>query len=120
MKKNDFKLIGIVVILAIICFVVLQLTNKDGASIIVTIDGKEYGTYSLEKDATVEIESEYGTNELVIKDHKAKVEDATCPDKLCVHQHAIDKTGQTIVCLPHKMVITVENGEENEVDIIAQ
>lgn len=120
MKKNDFKLIGIVVVLAIALLIVIQLTNKEGASIIVTIDGKEYGTYSLEKDATIEIESEYGTNELVIKDHKAEVKDASCPDKLCVHQHAVDKTGQTIVCLPNKMVITVENGEENEVDIIAQ
>lgn len=120
MKKNDIKLIGIILILAVVCFVALQLTNKVGASVIVTIDGKKYGTYSLEKDQTIDIKSDYGTNELVIKDKKAKVEEASCPDKLCVHQHAINKTGQTIVCLPNKVVVTVENGDKNEVDGITQ
>ena len=48
------------------------------------------------------------------------MEDASCPDQLCVHQNAIDKTGQTIVCLPNKVVVTVENGEEDEVDIMAK
>lgn len=120
MKKNDIILIGIVVIVAVIFFGIFQMTKKDGASIIVTIDGKLYGTYSLDKEEVIEIESEYGTNELIIKDHKAKMEGASCPDQLCMHQHAIDKTGQTIVCLPNKVVVTVENGEENEVDITAQ
>lgn len=120
MKKNDIILIGIVVFVAVIFFGIFQLTRKEGANIIVTIDGKQYGTYSLEHEEVIEIESEYGTNELIIKDNKAKMEGASCPDQLCVYQHAIDKTGQTIVCLPNKVVVTVENGEENEVDITAK
>lgn len=120
MKKNDIILTGIVVIVAVIFFGIFQMTKKEGASVAVTIDGKQYGTYSLAKEEVVEIESKYGTNELIIKDNKAKMEGASCPDQLCVHQHAIDKTGQTIVCLPNKVVVTVENGEENEVDITAQ
>lgn len=117
MKKNDFILIGIIVAIALVCFGVFQVMKKDGASVTVTVDGKQYGTYSLLKDDIVEIKSDYGTNQLVIKDHIAKMEDASCPDKLCIHQHAIDKTGQTIVCLPNKVVVTVENAEEDEVDI---
>lgn len=120
MKKSDLILAGIVVIIALACFGVYQMTREEGASVIVTIDGNEYGTYSLEKDTVIEIESDSGTNELVIENHKAKMEDASCPDQLCVHQNAIDKTGQTIVCLPNKVVVTVENGEEDEVDIMAK
>ncbi|OYP37556.1 hypothetical protein CG709_05765 [Lachnotalea glycerini] len=56
----------------------------------------------------------------MIKDQKAKMEEANCPDKLCVHQKSIDKTGETIVCLPHKVVITVIDAKENELDVIAQ
>ena len=31
--------------------------------------------------------------------------EATCPDHLCMKQHAIDSKGGTIVCLPNKVVI---------------
>lgn len=120
MKKNDFKLLGMIIVIAVLCFIAIQITKKTGASVVVTINGKEYGTYSLEKDATIEIKSEYGTNVLVIEEHKAKVVEASCPDKLCVHQRAISKTGETIVCLPHKMVVTIMNGEENETDVIVK
>ena len=120
MRKNDFKLIGILFLVAVICLIAIQLINKTGGKVIVTVDGKEYGTYKLTEDATIKIESEYGTNTLVIKDQKAKMEEANCPDKLCVHQKAIDKTGETIVCLPHKVVITVIDAKENELDVIAQ
>lgn len=120
MKKNDLILIGVILILAVFAFGVFFMTRKEGANVVVTVDGKEFGTYSLEENRVVEIESEYGTNLLHISNHKAKMEDATCPDLLCVNQHSINKTGETIVCLPNKVVVTVENGENNEVDITTQ
>lgn len=94
--------------------------NKSGASVIVTIDGKEYGTYSLLKDDTIDITSEYGSNQLVIEDHKATIKEASCPDKICVHEKSISKTGETIVCLPNKMVVTVINSESNDLDAVTQ
>jgi hypothetical protein len=120
MKKNDIKLIMTFAILGAICMIAIYFLKQTGGSVIVTIDGQEYGTYPLNKEATIEIESKYGTNLLVIKDHKAKITEATCPDKLCVHQKSISKTGESIVCLPHKLVITVINGEENELDAVSQ
>jgi hypothetical protein len=46
--------------------------------------------------------------------------EADCPDGLCVKQHKIDKTGQTIVCLPHRVVIEIEGGQTNELDGVVQ
>ncbi|WP_099468027.1 NusG domain II-containing protein [Konateibacter massiliensis] len=121
MKKNDIILIGIVVVLAIIGFAFFQLTAKEGAEVVVTVEGQEYGVYPLNKEAEIEIKSNGGINVLVIKDNKAKMMEADCPDELCVNQQpAISKTGETITCLPHKVVVTVKNGEESEVDAIAK
>ena len=120
MKKNDFKLIGIFLLIGIICAVIVSTTSHEGARVSVTIAGEEYHTYSLSEDATIDIISDLGTNQLVIKNHKASVKDATCPDKLCVHQKAISKTGETIVCLPNKMVVTVINSDKNELDAVTQ
>lgn len=120
MKKNDLKLIGVLLLIGILCLIIIQFINKTGASIVVTIDNQEYATYSLEKDVDVEITGEYGTNQLIIKNHKAYVTEASCPDKLCVHQKSISKTGETIVCLPNKMVVTVINSDSNDLDAITQ
>ena len=65
-------------------------------------------------------ESGKTTNLLVIKDGKADVTEADCPDKLCVHQKAISKTNETIVCLPNKVVVQVIGAGESELDSIAR
>ena len=71
-------------------------------SVRITVDGEEYGTYSLAKDQTISIGH---TNICEIKDGQAHMTEATCPDHLCMKQHAIDSKGGTIVCLPNKVVI---------------
>ena len=46
--------------------------------------------------------------------------EADCPDKLCVHQKAISKNNETIICLPNKVVVQVTSGEESEFDSVAK
>ncbi len=88
----------------------------------VTRDGETYGTYSLSKDQTISIKdgNGYVTNTLVIRNRKAYMESADCPDKLCVRQKSISLVHETIVCLPNKVVVTVENKETLEIDGMAQ
>ena len=47
------------------------------------------------------------------------MKDAECPDKLCMRQGAISRDGQTIVCLPHKLVVEVIGGEKEAYDSIS-
>ena len=98
------------------------LTHQDtGASVEVTVDGAIYGTYPLDVDKEIPIQKDgKTTNLLVIKDGKADVTEADCPDKLCVHQKAISKTNETIVCLPNKVVVQVIGAGESELDSIAR
>ena len=55
---------------------------------------------------------------------KVSVNNKDCPDKICVNHAAISKKGETIVCLPHKVVVEVvdENGTQdgNQIDIISK
>ena len=46
--------------------------------------------------------------------------EADCPDQLCVHQKAISKDRETIVCLPNKVVVEVKSKTESEFDSIAK
>lgn len=120
--KNDIILIGILLTAALIVFFVgNHFFQEDGARVQVTVDGEVYGTYSLAEDRTVPIKmDEKTTNILQIEKGKAVMMTADCPDQLCVHQQAISKEGQTIVCLPNKVVAEVIGTEENDLDSVVK
>ncbi len=75
----------------------------------VTVDGKEVGRYSLFENRTVDIPSAGGgENTVMIENGEVSVSSANCPDKICVSHRKISKDGEVIVCLPHKLVVSVE------------
>ena len=79
----------------------------------ITVNGEEYGTYSLSKDQVIPIND---TNVCEIKNGQAKMTDASCPDHLCMKQRAIDSAGGRIVCLPNKVVIEGEKAADQKED----
>ncbi len=125
-KKTGKKeiLLLIVIFLAILAiFCAYQLRQKEeGNTVRVTIDGEEYGTYSLNKDQEIPIEIDGEvTNFLVITDGCADMIEANCPDQLCVEMKAVSVEGETIVCLPNKVVVEVTESEaERDIDVLVQ
>ena len=119
--RND--LIFIIGILAVVAMVaaVLFLLRGEGSAVRVEVDGTVMGTYPLSVDREVEIvtgENGEELNLLVIKDGKATISTATCPDGICAAHKPISREGESIICLPHKVIVTVVGGEEAP-DVIA-
>ena len=123
MKKNDIILAVLLVIVAMICALFIQvLVKKNGNVAVVSIDGQVYKELSLNQNTELELnktDNVDGYNILVIENGYAYMKDADCPDKICVHQGRISKTGETIVCLPHKVVIEIK-GENTAFDAVVQ
>lgn len=117
MKKQDFILIGTIVAISLVLLLAVNLTQEEGAGVVVKIDGKEVAKYPLSIDGTYTLNG--GTNILVIKDGFAYLSEADCPDHLCVEQGKISKTGQVITCLPNKLTVSVYGAEQNDVDLIS-
>lgn len=119
-RKNDVILIGIILVLAVLAYVGIrfyQRTYTTDAVAVVTVEEKEYGRFPLNQDVTQRIELPDGSyNVLVIKDGKADVTEASCPDGICVNHRAVSMQKETIVCLPNEVVVEIENGEESDVD----
>lgn len=113
--KNKIKLDVIVITLilaaAVVSLVLISVLREDGEVAVVTVDGDEVGRYSLSENVETEIVTENGKNVLCIKDGQADVTFADCPDGICSAHRPIDKSGETIVCLPHKLVISIVGGE---------
>ncbi len=119
--RNDLILIGGVLVIFVLIGLAIWLFRGEGDLVVVEVNGKTWGTYSLFVDRTVEIrtgEDEQELNLLIIKDGKAYVETATCPDGICAAHKPISRQGESIVCLPHKVVITVKRSDTNAPDIV--
>ncbi len=91
-----------------------------GNTVTVTVDGVKTGAYALDRDLVQPIAG-YGGFQLtlVVSEGKAHVEDSACPDLICQHHSPISRSGEQIVCLPGRVVITV-TGEEAEIDAVTQ
>lgn len=110
MKKREGILIGGILLLAAVGFLFVAVLQRHAGSIaIVTVDGKEYGRYSLYQEKRIELDTEQGYNVLVVTGEGIYMEEADCPDQICVHQGEIHMENETIVCLPHRIVVEIQS-----------
>ena len=117
MSKKDWVLIVVILCVAGLAFLLHEVIGAEGAgSVTVKVNGKIEGVYSLAEDREIKING--GSNILVIKNHEADMEDANCPDKLCVNQKPVSKNHESIICLPNKIVLKIVDGEEAELDAV--
>lgn len=104
MRKNDRLLAGVVLVIALALGGILYYDQAKGHHVVVTMDGEEYGTYSLKKDQVIEIGD---TNRLEIANGQARMIYAHCPDQICVHMAPISKEHEMIVCMPNRVIAEV-------------
>ena len=117
MKKNDWILVAVILVVAGIGFLIYTNLGRQTAGIVkVTVDGEVFGTYSLKKEHEIEIND---TNRLIIEDGQVDMVEADCPDQICVEHISISKNKETIVCLPNKVVVEIVGGEDAEMDAVA-
>ncbi len=110
-KRGDFLLIGGILFVAVILILTLTVFSRDGRTVEVTVDGIVVTTLPLNTDTQLVINGIGGQNTVVIADGKAYVSNATCPDKVCQRHRAISRSGEQILCLPHKVTVTVVGGQ---------
>ena len=109
--RNDIILVFVIFAIAFSIFLIFFLGGRTGERVKVLIDGDVIAVYPLYEDRTVDIDFDANSdyiNQLVIKDGKAYVSEANCPDGICKAHYAVSKNGETVVCLPHRLVIEIE------------
>ncbi len=119
--RNDIILISALLLVVSVIGACIFFIRGDGDCVEVRVDGELYGRYPLDRELRLEIHSGADgqqLNVLVIKDGEAHVESATCPDGICSEHRAVKREGESIVCLPHKVVITVCTVGDDAPDVI--
>ncbi|NLY81835.1 MAG: NusG domain II-containing protein [Clostridiales bacterium] len=111
-KKADIFLLLILLVVGMLATYLVSSADDLGTHVKISIAGEVYGTYSLGEDRTITISKHENYNEIVIKNGKVFMSDADCPNKVCVKHSPIDSTGESIVCLPNKVLIEIVGGEK--------
>lgn len=120
-KKWDIIIIVILLVLSFTPEIILGAKLKgdfNSTYAQITIGGKLYKNIPLSShrgEETLEIEGKYGTNVVTIKDDKIAILEADCPDKVCMDPGYINKPGQNLVCLPHRLMIEIKGESEDDV-----
>ena len=110
-KKADIVLFLILLTIGAALFFMSATGNERGKQVIVSVDGKKYGTYSLAKDQTIVIRHGKNINKFTIKDGYVQMTHANCNNKVCLKEGRINRMKQSIVCLPNKVTIEIRGGE---------
>ena len=122
--RNDLILIGVLLVVLVLTGLAFWLFRGTGDTVVVRVNGEVWNTYPLSVDRTVEIRTgEHGENLniLVIEGRKVWVTEANCKGGYCAAHWPISLDGDTITCLPHRVIITVEsngNPDGNGVDTV--
>ena len=116
--RNDIIFIAVLLAFVALVGLLYTFTRGDGDTVTVTVDGEFFAEYPLCEEKRVEIVTGEKVNLLIIEGGKARVESATCPDGICVAHKPISRDGESIICLPNRVVITVRSGTGESPDIV--
>ncbi|MBR2460022.1 MAG: NusG domain II-containing protein [Clostridia bacterium] len=119
-KKSGFALFGlgdaICIIAVLLTAAILALSAQimfsttDSPILEVNIDGKTE-LYPLNEDRTLIINENGISLTVQISNGTARIESTTCPDGICRSMGAISHNGQTAICAPARVALTVRNAD---------
>ena len=117
-KKADLIIIlGVILLGACALLITFFAGNQKPGYVRISVNGKNTAVYPLDTDREFTVTGfDGGEVHGFIKDGVADVSEATCPDKICVNHSVIKRTGESIVCLPNRVVITVIAADNEAAD----
>lgn len=131
-RKADIVLFIALVVIGLAASAVLSFSRTDAgaeAKVIIESGGKLYAQYPLSEDRTVIVPApkqisidapDAGAgasasekydyyNVVVIKGREVSVTEASCKNRVCVKHGSISYAGESIVCLPNRLTVRIED-----------
>ncbi|MBR3969335.1 MAG: NusG domain II-containing protein [Clostridia bacterium] len=104
MKKGDIVVLGVIAAVFILSIVMLTSFSKNGSRVIVKQDNKVVYDQSITKNNTVDT----GSNVVVIENKAVYMKQSNCKNQICVKSDKISKKGESIICLPNKVIVEIK------------
>ena len=112
MNRKVLTLLDVIVIILVVIFsLVIILTSffsATGNKVLISVDEKVIAEHSLYTNIKKEVKTKYGVNTVEILNGECFVSDSDCRDAICINRGKINKVGESIVCLPHKLIVEIK------------
>ncbi len=110
---GDLLVLALVLVLSFFLFAAIQ--RAPAAGITVKLDGRPYGRWELKSSPdTVSIA---GKMRIAFDRNGVRVLDAECPRRLCQHQGMVSRAGQSIICTPNRICVSLTGGEGVDAEV---
>lgn len=117
MKKTDLLLVAGALIIAGGIWFFYSAGAEKGKGVEITVDGESKAFLPLGEDDSIRIDTDGGYNVITVKDGEVTVSEADCRDQIS-WSIKNQENAETIVCLPHKLVVTVTGDKPGDFDAV--
>ena len=110
-KKADIILLIVLVAIGLAATVMVGVSKNSGDTVLIENHGDLFGKYSLHEDREIDVpcvDSVGSDLHVSIADGTVRVTESCCTNQLCVKHSAISKSGESIICLPNRIVVKIE------------
>lgn len=107
MTFGDKVLILILSLITVLSFYFIKVIFPAGVEASIKVEERYLGPYMLTEDRVFEIKGPLGHTEVEIKDGKIRIKKAPCRDKICMKQSWISNSGESLICLPNKVMVYI-------------
>lgn len=125
MKKLDYVIIIALILVSLLSSGIILYssahTKYQSQYIEIQVDGEFYKKipFNSSTEETIDLKTKLGENIIRISKGYVQILDADCPDKVCVKDGSISKPGQSLVCLPNRVVVEIKGDKNVEVDDVS-
>jgi len=114
--RDDLLVVGAILAAALVIFLLFQgrtlllgeaSAEQTGPYAVVANTEGTYEVLPLSQDTTLDVSSDLGENLVAVHDGAVYIASSDCRNQTCVGMGTASKAGDTIICLPHHLVIQV-------------
>ena len=113
LTRGDLWLTGGLIVVSAVIGLLFLLASPAPRYVTVRVNGTQVLRVPLDRDGVYPIGE---TNTITVSDGEVRMTHADCPDQICVKTGSISRSGQSIVCAPNRVVVTV-TGEDKDAQL---
>jgi hypothetical protein len=118
LKIGDCIFIGLVLIGFVIGLFLIRSSENEGQTVSIFLENRELYRLLILEDRIIVVQGKIGETVVKIEHGKVCIESAPCPHQLCKNMGRIYRSGESIVCIPNRLLIRIEGSDERSIDSI--
>ena len=119
-KKADIVLFFVLLAVGLTISWASLNSGQTGEKVRISVGGETYGVYDLAQDRTIQVRQNGHTNNIIIEDGHVSMASSDCANQVCVNTGAIYLAGDSIVCLPNRVMVEIlSESKGGGVDVIS-